>query len=333
MNDPTIFTLLLDRLGVPHTAEFSDMRYKTMSFKSLFGFSRLLKSYAIDSEGLKFTDKSMITELSTPFMAQTLSDFVIVRNIAGGKIEYETENISASLPVEDFINDWSGVALAVYPDTRSCEPDYRLHRRDSLIDRGKKAVLALSVAALVIYLVVTNRIYSSAGAISALVLNAAGLYVTWLLVQKSLKIKSAAADAMCGVIERHGCDHVLQTKAAKFFGLLGWSEVGFAYFGISLAAILIWPSSLPVLALANVCCLPFSFWSVWYQKFRAKAWCTLCLTVQALLWLIFFSNLISGQLEKAWPPAMVDFIVLLTCYLAALLALNRIVPKFDNSEK
>ncbi len=30
---------------------------------------------------------------------------------------------------------------------------------------------------------------------------------------------------------------------------------------------------------------------------------------------------------------MVDFIVLLTCYLAALLALNRIVPKFDNSEK
>ena len=85
------------------------------------------------------------------------------------------------------------------------------------------------------------------------------------------------ADKICGLIDRTGCGTVLSTKASKFFGLFGWSEVGFSYFGVSLACLLVFPQHIGYLALVNACCCPFSFWSVWYQKYRAKAWCTLCL--------------------------------------------------------
>jgi hypothetical protein len=45
-------------------------------------------------------------------------------------------------------------------------------------------------------------------------------------------------------------------------------------------------NAVPYLAILNLCCLPYTFWSLWYQ-YKAKNWCVLCCTVQALLWLQF----------------------------------------------
>ena len=97
----------------------------------------------------------------------------------------------------------------------------------------------------------------------------AGLYLTYLLVQKSLKIKNRVADTVCKALQEGGCDNVLEMKAAKFFGIFSWSEVGFTYFSVSLLTLLMFPQWICYLALCNACCLPFTFWSIWYQKFRA----------------------------------------------------------------
>ena len=159
-----------------------------------------------------------------------------------------------------------------------------------------------------------------------------GLYMSYLLMQKSLNIDSGAADNVCKAIEAGGCDSVLATKASKFFGIFGWSEVGFSYFSVSLLALLIFPEYIGYLALCNVCCLPFSFWSVWYQKYRAKAWCTLCLSVQGTLWLLFFCYLGGGWLREAL-PLTINFFVLGATYLAVLLLINRLSPLIDKTEK
>lgn len=149
------------------------------------------------------------------------------------------------------------------------------------------------------------------------------IYICFLLVQKTLKIHSHTADRMCGVIEAGGCDSVLETKASSFFGIFNWSEVGLSYFSVSLFVLLLFPQYISYLAVINFCCLPFSFWSVWYQKFRVKAWCTLCLCVQALLWLLFVVYLVGGWYSDMLPITS-KFYALVAAYAVALLSLNRL---------
>lgn len=156
-----------------------------------------------------------------------------------------------------------------------------------------------------------------------LLVDLAGLAVTWLLILKSLKVASHSADRICGILQDHGCDTVLEQKASSFFGIVSWSEVGLSYFGVSTAILLIFPQCIGWLALVNLLCLPFTFWSIWYQRFRLHTWCTLCVTTQALLWLQAGSYLWAGawhhQLSSGWSLA-----VIAAAYGAALLALNRL---------
>ena len=48
--------------------------------------------------------------------------------------------------------------------------------------------------------------------------------------------------------------------------------------------------STPTPYVLNIFTLPYSFWSVWYQKAKAKQWCVLCLIIQALLWTLTKEN-------------------------------------------
>lgn len=83
------------------------------------------------------------------------------------------------------------------------------------------------------------------------------------------------------------------------------------------------------LALCNVCCLPYTVWSIWYQRFRAHKWCTLCVGVQTTLWLLFFCYLGGGHFHGAF-PLKVDTFVLVAVYVTAVLALNLLMRFFKN---
>ncbi|MDE6528055.1 MAG: vitamin K epoxide reductase family protein, partial [Muribaculaceae bacterium] len=256
---------------------------------------------------------------------------VIVSSINNTSTDYLTAGVRESIPTERFTAACDGTVFLVYPRPDAAEPDYGAHRRDILISKAKNIALWSLLGVLFIYMLVSNGIWRQWWAVAVALLDLGGLYVTWLLLQKMLKIHSRAADSMCRIIQQGGCDSVLETPAAKFFGIFSWSEVGFTYFSVSLITLLLFPSHLPELALCNLCCLPFSLWSVWYQKFRAKAWCTLCLCVQATLWLLFFCYLGGGWLHEAL-PLRPGFFILGISYATVLLALNRIMPRFEQNE-
>lgn len=66
----TIFSDFLSELDVPHTHCYSDRKFCTMPFQSLFGLKKLLQSYGVESEGLRFDDKTKIDMLPVPFFGQ-----------------------------------------------------------------------------------------------------------------------------------------------------------------------------------------------------------------------------------------------------------------------
>ena len=84
----------------------------------------------------------------------------------------------------------------------------------------------------------------------------------------------------------------------------------------------VYPNRIHDLALINACCLPYTVWSITYQRFVAHHWCTLCVGVQATLWLLFFCYLFGGSFSGAWPPH-ISFFALGAVYVAALLVLSK----------
>lgn len=314
----------LDALEVPHTRTYSDRAFATMPFKSLFGFSRQLKAFGIDSVAVEWTDKSILPNVPTPFLAQVGGSFVIVERIEIDSVTFRNSHAaSESLPLSSFRDRWSGIALLAYPTAQSREPDLNTHRLTELASIAKRAVLIVCAAILLVDGIINASIFRGAGPVALLLVDLAGLAVTWLLILKSLKVASHSADRICGILQDHGCDTVLEQKASSFFGIVSWSEVGLSYFGVSTAILLIFPQCIGWLALVNLLCLPFTFWSIWYQRFRLHTWCTLCVTTQALLWLQAGSYLWAGawhhQLSSGWSLA-----VIAAAYGAALLALNRL---------
>ncbi len=324
----TIFSDFLHELEVPHTVAASDAAFRGMNFKSLFGFSRLLESYNIESRGIKVSDKKVLTSIPAPFIAQCKDGFVIVTGFEGSQgndenVEYIKFNRKHTDGLADFEDKWSGVALLAYPSAESCEPDYKRHRFFDLASSAKKWLLVLCVLFVGIYGFVNARLWHSLPTVLLTLVDLAGIGVTWLLVLKTLKVTSKSADKICSVLQEHGCDHVLEQKASKFFGLFGWSEVGIAYFSVSTVILFLFPSLINYLALINAVCLPFTVWSIWYQKFRIKTWCTLCVTTQCLLWLQFLCYLFAGSWHDIFPLRMPLF-VMGAAYVAVLLGVNRV---------
>lgn len=315
-------------LGVPHTNFYSDAQFRDMTFKSLFGLSHLLTGYGVQNKALKFNDKSEITKLSPPFLAQTKAGiFVIVTSIKDNIVTYDSLGEKLTIDLDDFIDAWNGIALLAFPDTNSSEPDYHSHKLTEIISNASKYALAIAAVVVFVYFFITREIYTHISTILVTIFDCIGLYFSYMLLQKSLNIHSATSDSICGVLEHGGCDSIMQLKVSKLFGVFSWSEVGFGYFSISLITLLLFPHMWPYLALCNICCLPYTVWSIWYQKFRARHWCTLCVGVQSTLWLLFFSYLSGGWVEKAL-PLHINFIILIAVYFFAVLFLNMILGFF-----
>lgn len=338
MAGTTIFSDLLRQLGVPHTGAYSDQSFRNMNFKSLFGFSRLLQSYGIPNEADRLSDKSQLAAIPTPFLAKIDGGFVIVTDISAptagkpGEVSYIYYHKTYTKSYDTFLKMTDGTVLRAFPTADSREPDYGKHHFLEVAAVVKKWILIACAIFLITFGVIDSGMWRHLSTILLTLFTLAGVVVAFMLIQKSAHIHNHAADKMCGLLVEHGCDTVLKQKASSFFGLFGWSEVGMAYFSITFLVLMIFPEEIHNLALINACCVPFSFWSVWYQKFRAKSWCTLCLTVQGLLWCQFFCYLLGGWWQGLL-PININLFLIGAAYVATLLGLNALMPALEQRKE
>ncbi|MDE6652069.1 MAG: hypothetical protein K2K08_06650 [Paramuribaculum sp.] len=328
----SIFSDFLAELEVPHTVSASDAAFEGMNFQSLFGFSRLLKSYGIDSQAYRLADKGVATSIPVPYIAQLKDGFVIVTGHDDDAVTYRCREKVQTKPKEEFNDSMTGVVLLAYPGENACEPDYGKHRFLEIASAVKLWLLIICASALAVFGFIEAGLWKNMSTIFLTLVNFAGIGVTWLLILKSLKVSSGSADKICGILKEHGCDTVLEQKASKFFGLFGWSEVGFTYFTLSTLYLFLFPQYIGCLALINGCCLPFTVWSIWYQRFRLHTWCTLCVITQCLLWLQFFCYL-SGGFWTVVFGNIVPLIAMGAGYVAGLMGLNRVMTFIEKIKK
>lgn len=322
----SLFSDFLTALGVRHTEAYSDRRFEQMAFQSMFGLSKLLEEYGVATAGINvdMTARARIfPELKRPFLADTPDGFLIVTELSGDKVTYLSQHEEFTAPIEEVVNSWNGVGLLAKVQPQAGEPEYQRHHIGEMMTGVKHRVLVVLAIMLAGVGMWQSGLYDRWEAWLLLVADCAGLVFSWFLVQKSLGVSGKAADSICSVMEDGGCDEIARSEASSFMGIFKWSEVGLAYFGVSLLVMLLFPSSMPWLAGINILCLPYTIWSITYQRFVAKTWCTLCVCVQATLWVLFAGYLIGGWTAHIFPLG-IGFFVLGAVYMAVMLAINRV---------
>ena len=266
----------MDLLEVKHTQSFSDRYFNEYPQKyNLFGLSKMLFDYGVNNGATSISDKENdIQEIQTPFIAQFSGDFVAVHKVDPDNVAFLWKDHQHVLPVAKFIEAWTGIVLLAEASEQSGEPDYKNHRKTALIDRlkltaflsacGLMAVMAYLSGNGILPLIITpNQLHHSITGISLLLLvNLAGLYVSWLLLLKQMRVQSQYADKICSLFKQKDCNNVLESEATKLFGLIGWSEIGFGYFLTNVLILLFAPALVTYIALINVLTLPYAFWSV-----------------------------------------------------------------------
>ncbi|MDE6322441.1 MAG: vitamin K epoxide reductase family protein [Muribaculaceae bacterium] len=311
-----------------HTEQYSDIRFKDMPFKSLFGLTSLLREYNIGSAGVNVPADSRqeaLIQFTTPFLADTAEGFVIITSVNNDEVKYLSQSQAFTLLSAEMAKAWNGTALLVEADETSIEPDYTLHRVDEIFGVLKRYTLKLTIIALIGVALWLSGLYRNWTSYILVALNGVGIWLSWLLILKALGVSNHAADAVCSVLQEGGCDEIARSDASSLFGIFKWSEVGMAYFTVSLLGMLLFPQTLPALAAINVLCLPYTIWSITYQKFKAKVWCTMCVGVQITLWLLAICYLIGGYDRLIFDGQFwIQFGILAACYVAVLLAINAI---------
>lgn len=329
-----VFSTILNALGIKYTDEYANKLFNEHPHKyNLFGLSKMLSEYQIANGAIKLDDKQVsVYELETPFIAHIGSDFVVVRKIEDNKVNYIWQSKNITSTIDEFCNIWTGVTLIAEPDEKSTEPQYKEHRQKVLFSQLQSGTIVGASCLLLILAFFVNKIYADIGICLLIIINLIGVYIGYLLVIKQMHVQSNYADKICSLFKKSDCNDILESEVAKLGGVLGWSEIGLGYFLTNIFILFFIPSLLPYLTLINICALPYSFWSIWYQKFRAKQWCPLCLIVQALLWSMFFISLTFGFIHLPnW--SLIDILTIGCLYIIPIFAINLLIPKLSERQK
>ena len=289
-----IFIRFLRCLNVKHTRLFAERLYNEHPHKyNMYGLSDMLSQYGIKSEGYRIEHKEAAIDISTPYISFVGSDFAVVESINKDNTRFFWKEKTINVPTNDYLRIWSGVVLIAKPSEKSTEPDYKNHKLKEIFTVTLKLAAFVCLGFVFLLAFVSNgiRAISSWEAI-LLFLNLAGAFIGIILVQKHLHINGRYVDKICSLFKQADCNNVLESDASMLFGLISWSEIGLSYFISNILIILLFPQLLIWMAIVNLCALPYTLWSVWYQGAISKQWCPLCLSTQILLWSLFATALI-----------------------------------------
>ncbi|MDE6309522.1 MAG: hypothetical protein K2L81_04935, partial [Muribaculaceae bacterium] len=192
-----------------HTEQYSDIRFKDMPFKSLFGLTSLLREYNIGSAGVNVPADSRqeaLIQFTTPFLADTAEGFVIITSVNNDEVKYLSQSQAFTLLSAEMAKAWNGTALLVEADETSIEPDYTLHRVDEIFGVLKRYTLKLTIIALIGVALWLSGLYRNWTSYILVALNGVGIWLSWLLILKALGVSNHAADAVCSVLQEGGCD-------------------------------------------------------------------------------------------------------------------------------
>lgn len=280
-----ILEYFLGVLNVDYTKYFVRKLYQEHPHKNnMYGLKRMLDVYGVKSLGVRI-DTLDPSKLNYPCIIHTYGEFVIGIDCSADTITYLHQGRKATITHDTFRRLWTGNALVVEATTNAIEPNFQQNLWEALILKIKTYSIPLMLV-LIIVSSITSR-FSEISNIDAarIVLSSIGIGICSMLIEKQLFGKSHYGDRVCSLFHHADCNSILDGDMAKIFGI-SWSEVGLGYFTANLLLLSVYPASSFCVAIINWIAMCYGIWSIYYQRFIAKAWCTLCVITQIIIWAI-----------------------------------------------
>ncbi|MES2109056.1 MAG: vitamin K epoxide reductase family protein [Bacteroidota bacterium] len=267
---------------------------KHPDYPSMLAISDVLNSFDVANSAFRVAAEDLLN-VPAPFIIHANTgggEFLVVQKVKGNDFytsgdKYDNKRVS----LDDLKKTFGGVVLVPEPE-ENISPAFSAK---TFLANIKYPLLLTGALLVILSMVIFNTAYLSnvswASAVFTLV-KTAGLITSVLLLVQSINSNNPLVQILCGGGGNKDCNAILSSKAANVFDGLTWSEVGFFYFAGTWLMLLFGGASvqtLQVLIVLNVLSLPYTVYSIYHQWRVAKQWCVLCCTVQAALWLEFFS--------------------------------------------
>lgn len=261
---------------------------------SFVHISNSLDEYGIRNVAVKATTKE-IFNISIPAIAQCSREvhqfYVLIKSVGKDDITiFDSEQGLLRLTLDEFGSIFKGNVLLLDINELSGEKEYHKNKKKESTHLYENVIIIflLSLVSISAFLISENLIRASL--LLALIL---GLLISIALLSKDLGgLKNNLLLKFCSLGKELDCDVVTKSSAGKVFEKLSWAEVGFFYFAGSTLSVFFSfllnnNNILNILILLNASALPYTIFSVYYQKQIAKKWCPLCLAIQVMLILEF----------------------------------------------
>ncbi|MDB5121965.1 MAG: Vitamin epoxide reductase family protein [Mucilaginibacter sp.] len=297
-NATRVLIRFIAELAVPVTRQsISDELQKHPDYYSLLAFSDVLNNYQVSTSAYRLTF-DQLPKVPLPFITYLSNkNYAVVTRLDEKQVTLSNDRWNNKiLPLAEFKNQYGGAVLVAEKQANAGEADYAIKHRKELINRWlmRLAFAGLAVILIAFFLANTSYLNTINLQIGLLTLfKTTGLATSVLLLVQSIDANNPLIQKLCGGDNNGDCNAILSSKAAKIGGI-SWSEIGFFYFAGTWLVLLLnsdHPALMQALAVLNLITLPYTIYSIHYQWRIAKQWCTLCCTVQAILWLEFFAFL------------------------------------------
>jgi len=235
------------------------------------------------------------------------------------------ENIT--LPINEFLEKWSGIVLIAEKRENSGMPDYKSVRRMEWWEKYaiQAVLLVLAFAAFAHALIGANAgISVLVTTILLQLFNITGILICLTLLRYLIDDTDDAVKQICRIGKSSkDCTKIITATDSNFFGF-SWAEIGLAWFfgaGLCMAT----TGTNIVAGLFSIVAILFIPYSVYYQVRVAKQYCIICLYIlciigiQAGLYLYLFTTLFSAiSLNSIFydlPAALCCILIPAICWL------------------
>lgn len=295
------------------------------AWPSLLSVSDALSEWKVPNAAGKATPEELDT-IPTPFMAvnhDRISQQAVVSQIRETEVDIYKSDFRRieTLTKDDFLKIWKGIFLIVEPDKNSGEHKYEINKQKYTAEIIIPIVLGLLLLSLG-FLLIRSRVNTSLLSLNTLSLYfqyfiyVVGFIISGMLVWYEIDKSNPVLKKICSGLTKTNCDAVLNSKQSKLFNTVSWGEVGLFYYAGSLMTLIFAPISLvslQFLSWLGIMAVPYTIFSIYYQWKVVREWCTLCLSIQALLMMNALNILFSSI-----PLLPIDFIVSSFLIIAAL---------------
>lgn len=323
-----ILTVILSELSIRYTRKYANELYsKTPDRNNFYGLAYMLSLYGVETKGY-YIECKCISTINPLFVAQTDVGFILVYDIQGENVLYYNEKGTRHrITIEAFLNSWTGNALAIVNKSAAEEPDFLVHKRNEWKERVKQSVLYLSFAILLSGMLISNFFIWTKFMLVYAAFVSLGLVVSTRLLKQQLYSINSNDNKLCGLFAKGNCGTITHSSASKAFFNISWSEIGYGYFLSTLLLLVVFPEYYFLLGIINFVALPYTVWSLWYQKVVVKKWCPMCIIVQIIIWGMFVILCFS---DISFLTVYPNHLLIVAFYCIMILSVHYYVMEKDN---